>query len=387
MEKEKHRSAIRAARLLRRPDRLIGVILIGNNLVNFIAASIAGIIGARLVGADMSTWLTPIVLTFIVLVFAEVTPKTFAALNPEKIAFPASWVLMPLLKVLYPAVWLVNKLSNMLVRLFGGDPHSVDEQQLEAEEFRTVVNEAGQNLHDQHQGMMLNVLDLEQATVEDIMIPRNEVVGLNLEEPVADLLQQIRNSEYTRLPVYENDLNNVLGVLHLRNAARFLFGDDTSVTHEAIRRFSTEPYFVPEATSLTNQLLNFKNEKCRMGIVVDEYGQVQGIATLEDLLEEIVGEFTTDIAEEAEEDIKPLADGWYRIDGGETIREINRALDWSLPTDGPKTINGLCVEHLETIPEAGVSFQISEYWFEIVQFTDKKIEKLKARKSVDEEEE
>lgn len=377
LSKKKNKAAIRVSELLARPDRLIGVILIGNNLVNILASAIATVIAIRLYG-DAGIAIATLALTLVILIFAEVTPKTVAALHPEKIAFPASLLLRPLLYILYPAVWVVNHVSNNLARVFGIDPssHSKDEH-LRPEELRTVVDEAGDLIPDQHQGMLLNVLDLEKATVEDIMIPRNEIIGLDLENDISTLMNQIRNANYTRLPVYEGDINNVVGLLHLRYAARFIYGDDSTVTRDAIRRFSHEPYFVPEGTPLHIQLLNFQKEKRRMGLVVDEYGQIQGLITLEDLLEEIVGEFTTNKAEEQSQEISQLNDGWYLIEGGTSIRDINRNLGWELPTNGPKTLNGLVVEHLENIPDAHVSFRIDSYRFETTKISEKMIDKAK----------
>lgn len=380
LSKNKHKGAQRAEELLSRPDRLIGVILIGNNLVNFIAASVATLIALRFVSEETATWLTPVVLTFVVLIFAEVTPKTLAALKPERIAFPASWILKPLLKILSPAVVAVNAISNALVKLLGVNP-SIDHtsEHLRPEELRTVVDEAGDLIPDQHQGMLLNVLDLEKASVDDIMIPRNEVIGLDLENSVPELLHQLRTTDYTRLPVYEGDINNVLGILHLRNASRFLHGNDEEITHEAFKRFAGEPYFVPEGTPLSTQLLNFKHAKRRMALVVDEYGEVQGLVTLEDLLEEIVGDFTTNSAEDEQDEIRADGDDWYLIDCSATIRDINKALDWSLPTEGPKTLNGLAVEYLETLPTIGTSFKMDSYLFEITEMTNTRIEKARVK--------
>jgi Mg2+/Co2+ transporter CorB len=279
LTKKGDRGALRVARLLRRPDRLIGLILIGNNLVNVFAAAIATIIAMRLYG-DAGVAIGGVLLTLAMLVFAEVTPKTIAALHPERVAFAASIILRPLSYLLYPFVIMINAISNGIARLFGIDAKAhIHIEHLHPDELRTVVDEAGDLIPDQHQGMLLNVLDLEKSTVEDIMIPRNEVEGLDLENSVTELLQQIRTSEYTRLPVYEGDLNNVIGVLHLRNAARFILGDDSTVTHQAIREQVSEPYFVPESTKLHTQLLNFQQQKSRMALVVDEYGEVQGIVT------------------------------------------------------------------------------------------------------------
>ncbi len=383
--KKKNKGAIRATKLLKRPDRLIGVILIGNNLVNILASAIATVIALRLYG-DAGIAIATVLLTLVILIFSEVTPKTIAALYPEKVAFPASLILKPLLKLLYPAVWTINHISNYLARLIGIDPSNHHGQEhLRPEELRTVVDEAGDLIPDQHQEMLLNILDLEKATVEDIMIPRNEVEGLDLDEDIPELLKKIRASEYTRLPVYQGDINNVVGMLHLRNVSRFMYGDDGEVTHDAIKRFARDPYFVPISTQLHTQLVNFQRQKRRIAIVVDEYGDVQGIVTLEDLLEEIVGDFTTNLAEETTQDIVSIGDDSYLIEGSTSIRDINRGLEWDLPIDGPKTLNGIMMEYLENIPDGNTSFQIGKYRFETATLSDKMIELAKVKAIVSEE--
>ena len=378
LAKKEHKGAKRAYGLLQRPDRLIGVILIGNNLVNIFATIVAGVITTHLFGEWAAVTVLPFVLTIIILIFAEVTPKTVAAVYPEKIAFPASLVLQPLLWLLYPVVLGVNYISNSIARLFGLDTTKARlADHLRPEELRTVVDEAGELIPDHHQGMLLNILDLEKATVEDILIPRNDVTGIDMDDSIEKIMTLVRTSEYTRLPVYRGDINNVMGILHLRNAARFIQGEDSTVTHDSIMQFMSKPYFIPESTSLPTQLMNFQKEKQRIAIVVDEYGEVQGIATLVDLLEEIVGEFTTDIAEEEEPEIIESADEWYIVDASASVRDVNRQLGWTLPTDGPKTINGIIVEFLENIPDALVSFEIGNYRFEIVALGENRIEKTK----------
>lgn len=370
---------MRASELLARPDRLIGVILIGNNLVNIFATVIATVIASRLYG-EVGLAVMPIILTIVILICSEVTPKTIAALHPESVAFPASLILRPLLTLLYPIVWLVNKVSNALAKSFGVDPSVAStSEQLHPDELRTAVDEHGDLIPDQHQGILLNVLDLEKATVEDIMIPRNEVYGIDLESDISTIMKRIRTAEYTRLPVYEGDINNIVGLLHLRNAARFIHGDNTSVTHEAIRRFTREPYFIPEGTPLHTQLMHFQQQKRRMAIVVDEYGDVQGIVTMEDLLEEIVGDFTTNLAEDENPEISPLEDDWYLIEGGTSIRDINRHLSWELPTDGPKTLNGLIVEELQNIPAGHTGIKIGQYKIETASLSDKMIESARVK--------
>lgn len=376
--KKEHKGAMLASNLLARPDRLIGVILIGNNLVNILIAMVGTAIAERYMGEWAVIVVLPIILTLILLVFAEVTPKSIAAIFPERIAFPASYILQPLLFILYPFVYVVNAISNGLARLFGIDLAKAKlSDHLLPEELRTVVDEAGEFIPDHHQGMLLNVLDLEKATVEDIMIPRNEVIGIDLDDGIEDIMELIRSTEYTRLPVYEGDINNVVGVLHLRNAARFIQGDNSTVTHDSIREHCSDPYFIPESTPLPTQLMNFQQQKRRTAIVVDEYGEVQGIATLVDLLEEIVGDFSTDIAEESEPDITECDADWFLIDGSTSVRDINRQLGWTLSTDGPKTLNGIIVEYLESIPDALVSFEVGNYRFEIAELSETRIEKAK----------
>jgi Mg2+/Co2+ transporter CorB len=364
--KDRHRGAIMASNLLKRPDRLIGLILIGNNFVNIAASALATIIAIRLWG-DAGVAIATGLLTLVILIFSEVTPKTLAALHPERIAFPAAFILRPLLLVFYPLVWLVNFIANKLLSLFGVRMDEETADHVTQDELRTIVHEAGALIPQRHQNMLLSILDLEKVTVEDIMIPRNEVTGIDLENDLDDIIQQIRTSQHTRLPVFTGDINNICGILHLRNAARFLTEED--LTKAAIVQTTREPYFIPESTPLNTQLLNFQREKRRIGLVVDEYGDIQGIATLEDILEEIVGEFTTDAAASSK-DIHPQEDGSYIIDGSANIRDINKVLNWKLPTKGPKTLNGLIMESLESIPDASVGFKIGNFYIETLQTKD-----------------
>lgn len=361
----KHRGAILAQQLLNQPDRLIGLILLGNNFVNITASSIGTLIGLRLWG-DNGIAIAAGALTFVVLIFGEVAPKTMAALHPERIAFPAAYILTPLLKIAYPLVICVNSLSNGILRLLRVSPKSGAMQYLSSEELRTVVHEAGALIPRRHQEMLLSILDLEKVTIEDIMIPRNEIVGIDIEAEDQDILNQLTRSQHTRLPVYRDDIENVLGFIHTRNALRLLTGD--KVTKDSLLKITREAYFIPEGTPLHTQLLNFQREKRRIALVVDEYGDIQGLVTLEDILEEIVGEFTTDAAA-AIRDIHPQEDGTFLVDGAAYIREINRMMKWELPTDGPKTLNGLIIEYLESIPEAGTSVRIAGYPIDIVQTT------------------
>ena len=364
--KAKHAGALRAQRLLERPDRLIGLILLGNNFVNVLAASIATVIGLRLYG-DVGIAIASGLLTLVMLIFSEVAPKTLAALHPERIAYPAAFVYIPLLKLMYPLVWVVNKAANGLLGLLGVSMSQTEGHALSREELRTVVLEAGAMIPKRHQKMLLNLLDLEKATVEDIMIPRNEVVGLDLNDDIEEITDLLTHTQYTRLPVFEESIDHVVGILHMRNIVPLL--KRGALTHADLRSVVREPYFIPEGTSLTRQLLNFQREGRRTGLVVDEYGDIQGLVALEDILEEIVGEFTTDPAA-LNKDITPLEDGSYLIDAGANVRDLNRALHTELPTDGPKTLNGLILEHMEDIPEAGTSLLLAGYPIEIVQTKD-----------------
>jgi len=375
--KSKNRSAIKVSTLLERPDRLIGLILIGNNFVNILASAIATIIAVRIWG-DAGVAIATAALTVIVLIFAEVTPKTLAAIHPEKIAFPASWILAVLLKVFYPAVFFINMLSNGLLRLVGVNASQRNHDTLDSEELRTVVNEASGLIPAAHQEMLISILDLEKVSVEDIMIPRNEVVGIDIEDSIEEIIEQICQSRHTRMPVYNGEINKVIGILHARHAAVFL--REQTPSKAALLKATVEPYFIPESTSLNTVLLNFQKDHQQMGIVVDEYGDVQGIAALEDVLEEIVGEFTPPTQEE-EDEIQPLDDGSFKVDGSTHIRDINKTLEWHLPTDGPKTLNGLIIETLEFIPEHPISLQVGHYLIEIQEIEDKvvKFAKLKLK--------
>ncbi len=375
LAKGNNRSAIKVSKLLERPDRLIGVILIGNNFVNILASAIATIIAVRIWG-DAGVVIATGALTLVILIFAEVTPKTLATIHPERIAFPASWVLNILLKILYPLVVIVNLMSNGLLRLFGVHAHQGNQDKISSEELRTIVNEASGLIPAAHQEMLISILDLEKVSVEDIMIPRNEVIGIDIEDNIDEIIEQICQSRHTRMPVYSGEINKVIGILHARHAAVFL--REESPSKAALLKATVEPYFIPESTSLNTVLLNFQKGHQQMGLVVDEYGDVQGIATLEDVLEEIVGEFTQP-TEDEEDEIKTLEDGSFRIEGTIHIREINKTLNWHLPTDGPKTLNGLIIETLELIPEHPIGLSVGNYLIEILEIEDKVVKYAKLR--------
>lgn len=359
-----NKGAMRAFRLLQKPDKLIGLILLGNNFVNILASAIATIIGIRLLG-EAGILVATIILTIVVLVFAEVTPKTLAAMHPEKFALPATYILEPLLRVLYPFVWFVNLSSKIIFKIFG-IRHGTNSDELGSEELRIVVNEAATMIPKGHQEMLLSILDLEKVSVDDIMVPRNEIIGIDLEDEWSDIIKQLAETQHTRLPVYEGDIDHMIGIIHIRRALRFFHMQNS--TKEDFKKIIREAYYVPTGTPLNTQLLKFKHERRRNAMVVNEYGDILGLVTLEDILEEIVGEFTTDPSA-SRKDLHIKDDGTYLIDGSITVREINKILNWQLPTEGPKTLNGLIIEYLEHIPEPGTSMLLDKYPIEIIQTT------------------
>ncbi|MBT5007252.1 MAG: HlyC/CorC family transporter [Halieaceae bacterium] len=374
LQNNKHRGATRAGKLLERPDRLIGLILIGNNLVNIFASAIATVIAIRLWG-DAGIFIATFALTLVILIFAEITPKTIAALHPEKIAFPASLILLPLLKILYPLVAAVNWITNGLLRTFGMDPAKQNDEHVSSDELRTIVTDAGKLIPARHRGMLLNILDLEEVSVDDIMVPRNDVFGIDLDDSDDEILRYIQTSSHTRLPVWKEDINNIVGMLHMRNMSRVI--DSQGLDRNALEREMEKPYFIPEGTPLHTQLLNFQQKKSRLAVVVDEYGEVMGLVALEDILEEIVGEFTSNMAG-TEDNIFPQRNGSFIIAGTANIREINKSLDWHLPTDGPKTISGLILEYLEGFPDANAGLSIDTYRLEILELEGNVVQAVKA---------
>lgn len=376
LKKSGHKGAVKASRLLKRTDQLISVILIGNNFVNILASSIATVIAIRLWG-DTGIAIATAGLTIVLLIFAEITPKTIAAYYPEKIAFPASHILKPLLKILYPAVWTINLVTNFLLKSLGLNINDDQDNHISREELRTLVNESGTLIPRKHQEMLVGILDLEKVTVNDIMIPRNEVIGINIDDNLDSIFQQLRTSQHTRLPVYKGDINNIIGILHLRNMTKVM--SQSEPNKAALLQVCREPYFTPESTSLNAQLLHFQQEKRRISIVVDEYGDVLGIVTMEDILEEIVGEFTTDFSSASNQDIISQDDDSYLIDGSTPIRTINKNLNWNLPTDGPKTLSGLITEALETLPDSPVCLYIGQYQIEIRQLKDNIVKTIQIR--------
>jgi Mg2+/Co2+ transporter CorB len=379
LRNEKHRGALRASELLERPDRLIGLILIGNNLVNILASAIATVIAIRLFG-DAGIAIATLALTLVILIFAEITPKTIAALHPERIAFPASFILLPLMKIMRPLVWGINSITNGLLKLMGVDPSQSNDDAVSSDELRTIVNESGPMIPTRHRGMLLNILDLEQVSVDDIMVPRNEVYGIDLDDDDDEIMRTLQASEHTRLPVWREDINNIEGILHMRNISRIV--TEKGLDRDALLREMEIPYFVPENTPLHTQLLNFQKQKLRLGTVVDEYGDVMGLVALEDILEEIVGEFTSSLIDQ-DDYITAERDGSYTILGNASIRDVNKALNWTLPTEGPRTISGLILEVLEAFPEGNTSLALGEHCLEILSLDSNVIQAVRAFKKAD----
>ena len=372
-----NRGALRVSQLLKRPDRVLGIILLGNNFVNILATVVATVIALRLYGESALTAMS-VILTVVILIFAEVAPKTLAASKPERIAFPVSIILNGLLKILYPIVWTINLIANQMLHVFG---ISVDSKssRLSGEELRVAVMEAGGLIPESHHTMLLAILDLEKMTVEDVMVPRGRITGIDLDADWDDILEQISNSRYTRLPVYRGALDKTVGTVHLRKILNAM--KQGQLDRASFEKLIAKPYFIPEGTPLTTQLINFRAEKRRRGLVVDEYGDILGLVTLEEILEEIVGDFTSqdvglnDIAQ-------PQEDGSYLIRGSTSLRDINKHLGWKLPISESRTLNGLITEHLEDIPAQGVSFMINDYMVEIMRTkgTTVQLARVQARK-------
>lgn len=356
---------MKAAALLDKPDRLIGLILLGNNFVNILASAIATVLALQIWG-DKGVAIATGILTLVILIFAEVLPKTFATLRPEKLGFFAAHIYTPLLSAVWPIVFVINTIVNRLLTVFGVSIDSGDNDRLNSEELRTVVHQAGDMIPERHQRLLLNILDLEKASVDEIMVPRQEIAGIDLDDPWEETVEKLGKSAHSRLPVYREDLDKVEGFVYLRRMLNFLKGEE--LTRAYFENNIREAYFIPEGTPVTLQLLNFQQEQKRIGLVVDEYGDIQGLITIEDILEEIVGEFTNDPSHQDKfEEITIMQDGAYTVQGSISIRDLNRELNWNLPTEGPKTLNGLVLEHLQNIPESGACFIINGRPIEVTQ--------------------
>ncbi len=370
--KEGHRGARLTSHLLEKTSKLLGVILLGNNLLNTAAATLGTVITVRLMGAN--EWALPIAtmgITFSILVISEVTPKVLGATYPERIAFFASYLLTPLLKLFYPVVWFVNLFVNGLLWMLRLQPKpGTENTRLSMEELRTLMLEAGAFIPQKHQTMLLNLFELEKSTVDDVMTPRNQIEAIDLAQPIDELRHQLSTCYHTRLLVYENQMENIVGFIHVRKVLHLTQGGEFG--SDELRRVIREPYFIPSGTPLFSQLQYFQENQRRIGLVVDEYGELQGLVSLEDILEEVVGEFTTHAPTQAGGFSLQL-DGSWVVDGSMLLRSLNRKLKLNFPLDGPKTLNGLILEHLEDIPESGTSLRIAGYTLEILQTQDRAV--------------
>ncbi|SRR5579871_5130483 len=375
LARQGHGGARLTEKLLARPDRLIGVVLLGNTLANVAAAEIVTLITLEYFG---ERWLAASsgALTLLLLVFSEVAPKTYGALHAERLALPSAYLYRPLLWLSYPLVWVINGITNALLRLVGVSAADVASHSLSADELRTAVAEAGSLIPLKHQQMLVNILDLERITVDEIMVPRNDVSGIDLNDDWERILAALRDAQHTRLPVYEGDLDHIVGVLHMKRVARELARG--GVDRDSLERLARarEAYYVPEGTTLNQQLVAFQENRRRHAYVVDEYGDVQGLITIEDILEEIVGEFTT-LPHALRHDLTADDDGSYVASGSITVRSLNRALGWTLPTRGPKTLNGLILEYLETIPEPGTALKLDGHALEVLQIADNAVKTVR----------
>ncbi len=371
------RAAKLAEKLLSQPDRLIGLILLLSTIVNVTTPMLVGFIALRM-GGEIWVVAGAVLLTLITLIFCEVAPKTFGAMHPERLAMPAAYVYTGLLLIFYPFVWATNLLANGVLRALGVGQQQASNS-LSSEELRTVVAEAGAMIPRRHQQMLVSILDLENVTVEDIMVPRNEIDGIDIEDNWDTILERIRQSQHTRLPVYEGEIDKIIGVSHMKRIAHEMVRSRLTLESLVQTAVARDAYFVPSGTTLNTQLLNFQRNKRRMAFVVDEYGDILGLVTLEDILEEIVGEFTTDPANMMHRDVHPEGDGSFVVNGSASIRALNRAMHWTLPTDGPKTLSGLIVEFMETIPEPGTTLKIAGHMLEVLQTADNAVKTARMR--------
>ncbi|MBA2711643.1 MAG: HlyC/CorC family transporter [Tatlockia sp.] len=375
--KMNNKKAIRVNQMLARPDKLLSIVLIGNTLANILASTAATLIGQRLYG-DAGVALATLLLTLLILVFAEMAPKTVAALYPQQVAFKTALPLQILLTILAPLVKVITVITNVILRLFGISIDKVKKEVLTGEELRSVMHEAGGFLPVEHKSMLISLLDLEQATVEDIMVPKTDIMGLDLEQPWHELLDQIETAQHTRLPLYRDTIDNLVGMIHVRSVLNLALDD--CLTMENLLKITDPPYFIPEATPLNVQILNFRKMKKRSCFVVDEYGELLGLVTMEDILEEVVGEFTTDIAD-LSKDVSQQEDGSVIVDASITLRHLKRLLNWQLPMIGPRTLSGLIIEYLGYIPPSDCCLQIDFYQFEILKVSDNTIKTVRMSKT------
>ncbi len=368
--KEKNKSAKRVSRLLEKTDRLLGVILIGNNFTHTLSTALATVVAIR-IWSDNAVLAVTVFMTIIMIIFAEVMPKTIAALKPESIAFPSSYLLKPLSKILSPLITLVSFISNNVTKLMGIDLDNANKDELKPEELRTLLQTSG--VPKRQEEMLMGIFDMDNLSVNDVMIPKNEIIGIDLNDEIKDIVKQLQEIDFTYVPCYEDTIDNIQGFLSLNKKAEFLGSETKSI--RSLKDELREPLFVPENTPLYKQLANFQSSGRRVGLIVDEYGDIEGIITLRSILEIIVGEITTESIERM--DIMPQADGSYLVDGSMMIREVNRRLEWELPTEGPKTLSGLILEEIQTIPDTNVGLSIENYRIETVLIKDNVIKLAK----------
>ena len=370
LAKQGHRGARLTTQLLLNTDRLLGVILLGNNLLNAAAATVVAVIVSVSFGhSDLALLLGTVSVTFAILVFSEITPKVIAAAHPERIALASSYVLTPLLKLFYPVVWFVNLFVQALLALLHIRPRADNAtQKLSLEELKTLVLEAGHFIRKKHQSVLLNLFDLETVTVDDVMVPRGQIEAIDLDADDETIHDQLLTCYHTRLPVYRGTLDNVAGIIHVRKVLNQMRSDDISAA--TLEKIMREPYFIPSGTPLFSQLQLFQENRERVGLIVDEYGEWMGLVTLEDIIEEIIGEFTTHSPSQVGAFLKQ-EDGSVIVEGSSLLRDLNRKLGLTLPLGGPKTLNGLILEHFQDIPEAGTSLKIAGYPMEIIQTQDR----------------
>ncbi|EKT59430.1 hypothetical protein OO7_05594 [Providencia sneebia DSM 19967] len=375
LAKQGNKSAKRVEKLLSHPDKLISLVLIGNNLINIIASSLATILGMRLYG-NAGVAIATGILTFVILVFAEVLPKTIAALYPEKVAFPSSYILKPLQKIMLPIVWAFNEITLIFMRIFGIKSPSIRSDAVSKDELRTIVNESKAKLTRRNQDMLISILDLEKVTVSDIMLPRNEIFGIDVNDDWKSVIRQLTHSPHGRIVLYRDSLDDAIGILRVREAYRMMM-EKNEFNKQNLIKAADNIYFIPNSTPLSVQLINFQHNKEKIGLIVDEYGEIQGLITVEDILEEIVGDFTTSMSPSLTEEVLPQSDGSVLVDGTANIRDLNKAFDWHLPIDGPRTVNGMVLEAIGDIPKEGEQLTISNYLVEVLSISDNIIKQVK----------
>lgn len=375
LSKQGNRAAKRVEKLLKHPDKLISLILIGNNLINIVASSVATIIGMRLYG-NAGVAIATGILTFVILVFSEVMPKTIAALYSEKVAFPSSYILQPLQKIMLPVVWTFNRITLLFMRIFGIKSPVIRSDAVSKDELRTIVNESKAKLSRRNQDMLISILDLEKVTVGDIMLPRNEIIGIDVNDDWKSIIRQLTHSPHGRIVLYRDSLDDAIGILRVREAYRMMM-EKREFNKQNLIKAADNIYFIPDSTPLSIQLINFQHNKEKIGIIVDEYGEIQGLISVEDILDEIVGEFTTSMSPSLAEEVLPQSDGSVLVDGSTNIRDLNKAFDWHLPVDGPRTVNGIVLEVIGDIPELEEQIVISHYLIEVLLISDNIIKQVK----------